>query len=258
MGNTAGTSNSVDRALSILELVVQQPEGFTNSEISRELDIPKSSASYLLRTLEQRGYLRRDGDSQRYRIGLKVAGLAHGVKEFEELRRVAAPVLEQLVERTGLTAHVAILEHGRAVYIERAERPGFLRINTWIGRDLDVHATAVGKVLMAHRPESEVRQVLESQGMEAKTPHTITTPGAYLEELEKVRTTGYARDDEENNLGVRCVAAPIFGVTGEVLAAVGLTGANSQVTPEALPQLSRIVVKTALLISRDLGYTGAR
>jgi DNA-binding IclR family transcriptional regulator len=258
MEEATGTSNSVDRALSILELVVHEADGMTNSEISRQLSIPKSSASYILRTLEQRGYLRRDSESQRYRIGLKVAGLTHGMREFADLRQAASAVLDQLVERTRLTAHLAILEHGRAVYIDRAERPGFLRINTWVGRELDVHTTAVGKVLLAYRPQGEVRRILAAQGMEAKTPKTISNPDDYLEELVKVRTEGFAEDDEENNLGVRCVAAPVFGGSGEVVAAIGLTGASSQVTTEDVPQLSRIVIKGALMASRNLGYTGAR
>lgn len=255
---TAATSNAVDRALNILELVVQRSDGLTNSEISRKLSIPKSSASYLLRTLEQRGYVRRDPTTHRYRIGLKAASLAHGMMEFVDLRQAASPVLHQLVERTRLTAHLAILDHGRAVYIDRAENPGFLRINTWVGRDLDVHTTAVGKILLAQKPEEEIRRILAQEGMAASTPKTITSPEAYLQELEKVRSQGYAEDNEENNLGVRCVAAPIYGSIGEVLAAIGLTGASSQVTDENVFQLARAVIKAALLVSRQLGYGGSR
>ena len=200
---TAATSNAVDRALNILELVVQRSDGLTNSEISRKLSIPKSSASYLLRTLEQRGYVRRDPTTHRYRIGLKAASLAHGMMEFVDLRQAASPVLHQLVERTRLTAHLAILDHGRAVYIDRAENPGFLRINTWVGRDLDVHTTAVGKILLAQKPEEEIRRILAQEGMAASTPKTITSPEAYLQELEKVRSQGYAEDNEENNTTLR-------------------------------------------------------
>ncbi len=254
------TSNSaaVERALNILELVVDRVDGMTNSEISRKLAIPKSSASYLLRTLEERGYLRRDPASHRYRIGLKVASLAHGMLEFLDLRQAASPVLRQLVERTRLTAHLAILDNGRAVYIDRAEIPGFLRINTWVGRDINVHATAVGKVLMAYRSEREVRDVLEAQGMARKTANTLETPEAYLASLQEVRRLGFAEDIEENNLGVRCVAAPVFNAAGEVTAAIGLTGASSQVTDENAPQLARIAIKAALMASLNLGCSGSR
>lgn len=251
-------SNAVDRALNILELVVQRTEGMTNSELSRRLDIPKSSASYLLRTLEQRGYLRRDAETQRYRIGVKAAGLAHGMREFVDLRQAASPVLQQLVERTRLTAHLAILDHGRAVYIDRAENPGFLRINTWIGRDLEVHTTAVGKVLMARKPESEVRRTLKEAGMAKKTPRSITSAEEYLEELSRVRARGYAVDNEENSAGVRCVAAPVFGASGEILAAIGLTAATSQIPEEATALLARTVIKAALLVSRQCGYVNPR
>ncbi len=255
---TTANSTAVERALSILELVVQKSEGLTNSEISRQLTIPKSSASYLLRTLEDRGYLRRDQNSHRYRIGIKVASLAHGMLEFVDLRQAASPVLRQLVEKTGLTAHLAILDNGRAVYIDRAENPGFLRINTWVGRDLNVHATAVGKALMAHREESEVRDILDKQGMEQKTHRTVTTAAEYLLQLEQVRTLGFAEDIEENNLGVRCVGAPVFDAGGQGIAAIGLTGAISQVTSENAPNLAKVVVKAASIVSRQLGFAGAR
>jgi len=258
MTDSTSKSNSVDRALSILELVALRTDGMTNSEISRKLRIPKSSASYILRTLEQRGYLRRDSHSQRYSIGLKIAGLAHGMREFSELRDAASPILERLVEKTRLTAHLAVLEKGQAVYIDRAEHPGFLKINTWVGRHLNVHATAVGKILLADRSSAEVQAILAAQGMEAKTPKTISHPAAYLEELALVRKQGFAEDNEENNLGVRCVAAPVLGAAGEVIAAIGLTGASSHVTDESVPQISRIVIEGALLVSRQLGFTGAR
>lgn len=256
MSKQEPTSNAVDRALSILELVVEHARGLTHSEISHRLRIPKSSASYLLRTLEQRGYLRRGADG-RFTIGLRVVGLAKHAAEFVGLRQAAAPVMQQLVERTRLTAHLAILDRGRAVYIHRSEIPGFLRINTWVGKDLAIHSTAVGKVLAAPLPEAEVRELLAVHGMEAKTSRTLTTPADFLAELERVRERRYAVDDEENNDGVRCVAAPITDRDGRVCAALGLTGASSQLSPAAEEETARAVIKSALLISRELGDSPA-
>lgn len=255
MPSETPSSNAVDRALSILELVAERSEGLTNAEISHRLGIPKSSASYILRTLEQRGYLRRARETGRYTIGIKIIGLAKEGLELTDLRQAASPVLVQLVERTRLTAHLAILDHGRAVYIDRAEVPGFLRINTWVGKDLAVHSTAVGKVLTSGLGEPEVRSILEEQGMEPKTPATLVTPQAFLEELYRVRSRGYAVDDEENSPGVRCVAAPVYDIGGRIQAAVGLSGATTQLSRDAETEISRAVVKAALLVSRQMGYT---
>ncbi|MCB1054931.1 MAG: IclR family transcriptional regulator [Acidobacteria bacterium] len=257
MSTDSPSSNAVDRALNILELVAERSDGFTNSEISHRLGIPKSSASYILRTLERRGYLRRDRRTGRYTIGIKIVGLAKEGLELADLRQAASPVLVQLVERTRLTAHLAILDHGRAVYIDRAEIPGFLRINTWVGKDLPVHSTAVGKVLTADLPEPAVRTILEEQGMPGKTPTTLTRPDDFLEELERVRTRGYAVDDEENSIGVRCVAAPVYDGSGRVQAAIGLSGASSQLGRDAEAEISRAVVKAALLVSRQMGFAGS-
>lgn len=248
------TTTSVERALDILEFVAAAERGQTNSDISRRLSIPKSSASYLLRTLESRGYLRRDTESGRYRIGVKLLGLGQSAMTGLDLHRLAGPVLRELVESTGLTGHVAILDHGRAVYIDRAEKPGFIRINTWVGRELTVHSTSVGKVLVSDIPLAELDRILERDGLEKLTPETITSRSALLEELEHVRSHGYAVDNEENNLGVRCVAVPIFDQDGRVRAALGLSGATSQVTEEAVATIAGTLKEAAGRISSQIGY----
>src|SRR5262245_62132272 len=110
-------SDSVERALSILEAVGQRPAGMTNSEISRRLDMPKSSASYILRVLERRGYLQRDGESGRYRLGLSLLALAQGVQAGQDVREVALPILRQLADRCRLSAHLGVVDRGEAVYV---------------------------------------------------------------------------------------------------------------------------------------------
>src|SRR5713226_4211716 len=143
-------STAVERALAILESIAQRHDGLTNSQISGRLGIPKSSASYILRTLERRGYLRRESETGKYRLGLKVLSLGRGVLAGLNIGEAALPVLRALVERTQLTAHLAVLDHGEAVYIEKVDAPGFIKMNTWVGRRMFIHSTSVGKVLMAH------------------------------------------------------------------------------------------------------------
>ena len=132
-------SVAVERALGMLEHVAQAPEGLTNAEVSRKLQIPKSSASYILRTLERQGYLNRDPQSGRYRVGLKILSLSRGALSGIDVREVALPILRHLMEKTNLTCHLAILDGPEAVYIEKVEPEGFIRMDTWVGRRMRVH-----------------------------------------------------------------------------------------------------------------------
>jgi DNA-binding IclR family transcriptional regulator len=252
----AGASTAVVRALAILEAIADRQRGLTNSEISRSLRIPKSSASYILRTLVQRGYVYREHATGKYKLGLKVLSLNRGALGGLDVREVSLPILRQLVERIHLTVHLAILDHGEAVYVERVEAPGFIKMDTWVGRRMAVHSTSVGKALIAYLPETEVEAIIQAQGLRRRTPKTITARARFLRELAQVRTQGYAVDDEENSPGVRCVAAPIFGSRGMVEAAVGATGTTSQVDDAALPKIAERLKTAARHISQQLGYRG--
>jgi IclR family acetate operon transcriptional repressor len=230
----------------------------TNAEISRKLRIPKSSASYLLRTLERGGYLRRERESGQYRLGLKVLSLSHLALADLDFRQVAAPVLRQLVEATQLTAHLAVLDQGQAVYIEKVDAPGFIKMNTWVGRRMDLHSTSVGKALAAWLPAEELEGIWKSRGLPKRTPQTITVVSRLQHELEKVRRQGYAVDEEENSVGVRCVAAPVFNTLGEVEASVGLTGTIGQFGRSSIPKVAELVREAARKVSQQMGYSARR
>ena len=247
-------SVAVERALAMLEAVAQEPEGLSNAEISRKLRIPKSSASYILRTLETQGYLNRDGESGKYHMGLKILSLSRGALSGIDVREVALPVMRHLMEKTSLTCHLAILDGPVAVYIEKVEPEGFIRMDTWVGRRMRVHATSVGKALVAHIPQEKLEKILAEIGMERRTPKTITTVPRLLKELEKVRAQGYAVDDEENNLGARCVGAPVFNQQGGIEASVGLSGTINQVNAQTMPRILEALKDAARHISMQLGY----
>ncbi|MGH9803531.1 MAG: IclR family transcriptional regulator, partial [Candidatus Acidiferrales bacterium] len=140
------------------------------------------------------------------------------------------------------------------VYVDKVEATGFIRMDTWVGRRMDVHCTSVGKALVAFRPEAEVEALLRKRGMARHTPRTITSSGRLLRELEEVRAHGYAVDDEENSLGVRCLAAPVFDAGGAVAAALGVTGTTAQVSRAAQARIAEQVQEAARKLSRRLGY----
>ncbi len=248
------SSTAVLRVLAILEAVAERNVGLTNSEISRKLKIPKSSASYLLRTLEHAGYLRREQATGKYRLGLKVLGLGSGVEVGGDLKEAALPVLRQLVERSHLTAHLAVLDHGEAVYIERVDSPGFIKMDTWVGRRMEINSTGVGKALVAHLSGVEIEAIIKERGLKKRTPKTITSHAKLMADLTRVRERGYAIDDEENSLGARCIAAPVFDHLGRVAAAVGVSGTTAQVNRASIKKITEMVRAAALKISHHLGY----
>jgi DNA-binding IclR family transcriptional regulator len=250
-------ATAVERALNILESVAERPNGLSNSEISRKLAIPKSSASYILRTLERRGYLRREGQTGRYRLGLKILSLGRDAQSNLDIRDVAVPFMRSLVERVHLTAHLAVLDQGEAVYIEKIEAPGFFKVNTWVGRRMYLHSTSVGKALLAWLPKQEVDTIVRQQGMKKRTPKTIHSVSRLLADLELVRERGYARDDEENSTGARCLGAPIVDAAGNVTAALGVSGTLTQVDEENVSRIAEALKETARRISRQLIKSGA-
>jgi IclR family transcriptional regulator, acetate operon repressor len=247
-------SVAVERALAMLEAVAEESEGLSNAELSRRLQIPKSSASYILRTLATQGYLNRDGESGKYRVGLKILSLSRGALSGIDVREVALPIMRHLVEKTNLTCHLAILDGPDAVYIEKVEPTGFIRMDTWVGRRMRVHATSVGKALVAYIPQPRLEKIFAERGLEKRTAKTITTLPKLLKDLDRVRTQGYAVDDEENNLGARCLGAPVFNQQGAIEASIGLSGTTNQVNPQTFPRLVEELKDAARHVSMQLGY----
>jgi len=251
---------AVERALNILEAAAQRRDGLTNAEISRKLGIPKSSASYILRTLEKRSYLRREAETGRYRLGLKILSLGGDAQANLDIADVALPFMRLLGEKIRMTVHLAVLDQGEAVYIEKVEAPGFFKVNTWVGRRMFLHSTSVGKCLLAWLPKHDIENIVKQQGLKKRTPKTITSITRLIAELEHVKQSGYAVDDEENSLGARCLGAPIFDTIGNVTAALGASGTLTQTDEDSMPRIIEALKETARRISRQMqkgGVTGA-
>jgi DNA-binding IclR family transcriptional regulator len=243
---------AVLRGLQILELLAGQKKRWTTSEVSRKLRIPKSTTSYLLRTLLASGYLVREEEGI-YRLGMKLIALGGQALHGLELREVALPSLRRLATETQTTAHLAVLEGSEAVYIERVPSPGFIQLDTWVGRRMPLHSTSVGKVLLAFLPAVEADIVMQSIALPRFTARTIVSLSRLKQELNKIRDAGVAVDNEENTLGVRCVAAPIFRDGSIVVAALSLTGPVQQVTEERMAGIAEKVQETARQLTLALG-----
>jgi len=256
-------TNSLERALALLELLEQTPGGLRNADISRELKIPRSTCSYIAARLEQKGYLRRQEDTRRYQIGLKTVALAHGALRELGFRTMAEPVLYRLASDTGMSAGIGVLQQGRVLLVDRLEGPGFVsevvhrkiprgrtREQRDIGRELNVHTTALGKVLLAFLPEQQRTELLRDLVLTRRTSETIVSKAKLMAQLLDVRRQGYATAEEEEYSGVRSLGAPIYDSAREVRAAVALNGNVTESAWNDMAALVKLIQEAAAEISK--------
>jgi len=229
---TENSTNSLERALAILEYVAHKSGGLTNAEISQHFKIPTSTASYILKRLEREGYLRRSSENGRYEVGLKIVALSHGALRDMGLRRIAEPILHRLSAQARVSALIGVLEQGHLMIVDKVEKPDLARIDMDIGVRYPAHSTALGKVLLAHLTKDQLVALFDHSALAKTSPKTIDSKDRLTAELETVRKNGYAASDGELFLGIRAIAAPIFDETGQVVAAVSITGVTIYVEDE--------------------------
>lgn len=241
---------SLARGLKILGLLNQAPDGLSITEIAETLGVDKGSASRLVATLRSYGYAEKDEISRRFYLGPQVVSLSRSVLQRLPLREAAKPFLRQLMERTGECAHLAVLAQGQALYIDQVESPATLRVNAQVGELKPLHCTALGKVLLAF----SAGDILEAlpQPLEAFTERTITDPRQLRQHLEQISQMGYAVDDEEFDLGVRCLAAPVFDFRGKLAGSLGISGPTTRMTSTRLLELAAAVVETGKALSERM------
>jgi DNA-binding IclR family transcriptional regulator len=243
---------ALDRALTVLECIAQSRKGFSVSELSRRLTLPKSSVHLILRTFERRGYLQKQRTGGRYRFGMKLMSLGHLALDGVELRDEARPIIERLVRETGLTAHLGILERGEIVIIERVDAASPIRVVSFVGRRMKLHSTAVGKALAAFLPTAEIEAQMAQAPLEPRNERTIASAEAFQRELDQIRGRGYAFNDEEDELGVRAVGAAIRDADGVSLAAVSVVGTTGQLPLERVEAIGQAVCHAANEISSQM------
>jgi len=249
---------SLERALSVLQCLGHSKRGFSISEIGRRLKIPKSSAHLILTTLERRGFLQKNTQTGRYHFGLQLVSLSRSALENLDLREEARPFLRSLMQESGFTVHMAVLERDEAVIIEKVEAPGLVRLASWIGRRLDVNCTGVGKILIAFLPNEELDYLLRTKEFARHNRRTIVSKSALRRELALVKKSGYALDNEEDEPGVLCIGAPVFDQNGKAVAAISIAGTTSQIGIARVPPLARLVMRVARGISSRLGYVAQK
>jgi IclR family acetate operon transcriptional repressor len=217
-----GGVQSLERAFGLLELLADAGGVLTLSELATRSGLPMPTIHRLVRTLVSLGYLRQDA-ARRYTLGPRLIRLGETAGRL--LGGWARPFLAELMEATGETANLAVLEAGEVVYVGQVPSRHSMRMFTEVGRRVQPHCTAVGKVLLAQLPESEAAKVLGGRTLPAHTSHTVTEPAALLAEFPQIKAQGYAVDDQEQELGVRCLAVVVPGApTATALSVSGPEG----------------------------------
>lgn len=254
MKHSSKKIGSVQRAIDILNLFRSQSPELGTTEIARALSLHKSTTASLVYTLEANGFLSQNPTTRKYHLGFKVVERAFAMLDQIEFRQVAYPHLQALRNEWNETVNLAVLDASEVVFVERMLGTKALGMRSEIGRRSPAHSTAVGKALLSCLPNTQVEELVKRCGLLAVTPKTITDSDRLLAELEQVREQGYAVDDEENEIGGRCVAVPIFDHTGQAIAAVSISAPTARLPLSDVPQAGAMVVKTAKAISRELGY----
>lgn len=244
---------ALDKALTVLEEIAESKVGLGLPELVERTGFAKSSIHCLLVTLERRGYIHRNVRTSRYLFGTRLFSLANTTLIGLTLREQAAPFLRALALSTGLTTHMAILDKGEAVLISKYEPLGIFRLATWLGKRMDVHCTSLGKALLCTLPEKEVQDILKAHGMPRHNENTIASSRKLLLDLQLSAKRGYCLDDEEDEIGLRCIGVPILDSEDIAMAAISVAGTTVQVHRGNIEALSQILKDTARKISETVG-----
>ncbi len=248
--------STLDKGLHVLETLAQidHPDGLSLTELSHVLGMHRTTLLRILTTLQARGFISRDRTTDRYQIGIRMLALSSALLCRLDIRQIARPALKALSADTQELVHLVVLDGGAVVTIERLEGTHTLSLRTELGERRPAYCTASGKVFLAYLPPAEAEAILV-QGMPAVTMRTITTREAMDQQLAEVMRRGYAWDDEERVEGVRCVAAPVFGHEGDVIAAVSLACPSLRTPSERVWILGERVKEAAMAISQSMGYS---
>lgn len=244
----------LDRAAEILAVVAESQGECSLADLCAALDLHKSTIHRILMALEQHRFLEKDPDTNRYRLGVRLFELGSKAASVVDLRRCCRPFVSRVLQETGETTHFCVLDHGELLYVEKMEPERSVRMACSIGARAPAYCTAVGKSILAGLPDAEVDAIVSRSGMAARTKKTVTTLDGLRAELAKVRSRGYALDDEEIEEGLRCVGAAVRDHTGRPIAAISVSGPAFRLTDEKVLSVAQSVMRAAEEISLRLGF----
>ena len=252
-GAPTGQVQSLTRGLSILEALANADGGLTLTDVARRVALPPSTTHRLLATLEKTGYVYQAGDLGLWYVGLQAFAVGSGFLANRDFVAQSHAYLRRLMEQSGETANLAILDGTEAVFIGQVQCREMMRLLVKLGSRVPLHASGVGKAIFAALPDEQIEAILKLRGLPKITPSTITAAETMWSALRVIRQRGWSFDDEEHALGTRCVAAPIYDEHAEPLGAISLAGPSSRLSDERIRQLGPVVAHTAEELTRRLG-----
>lgn len=243
---------ALDKALSVLLKLSQAERDIDLATLAAQTDLPKSTLVRLLHTMRLHNVVQQDLQTRRYRLGWGLINLGKAAERQFDLEKIVLPYLEQLKKETGETASFAILEGTRAVYLAQVPADSIIRGVPPIGSELQLHCTAVGKVLLTSYPEELFEQRVVEHGLPRLTENTIVNSEQLRKEIKVVASQGFAVDNEEAECGGRCIASPIIGSDGSVIAAISITGPISRIREDRIGEYAEIVKRIAQRVTEAL------
>jgi len=248
---------SLDRAFGLLETLSLQPDGMQLTELTQVTGLHKSTIHRLLASLIKLGYVKKAEDSGRYRLSLKLVELSGRIVDSMDVLRVSGKFLDRLRDQVQETVHLVVREGVDILYTYKAESlSSSYRMASRVGMRRALYCTAAGKSILATMPDAEVAAIWAKSDIQAITPHTIVNLECLMEELAQVRRLGYALDNEENALGVRCIGAAISDYTGIGSAAFSVSAPVVRMSDQRVAALAAEVLAIRKQISGELGYRG--
>ncbi|WP_028933689.1 IclR family transcriptional regulator [Pseudonocardia spinosispora] len=245
-------SQAVERAISILEMISKGPQ--RPQDVAERLQVHRTTALRLMQDLAKGGLARKNEDGT-FTAGYRLAGLAHAALEQFDLRTIAHPHLRDLCRELQVTVHIATVVDDAVVYADKIEPHGKVRLYSEIGKPVRLHASGVGKAILAFMPPAERAVLLDGYVFERYTETTVASPDAFVEELRRIRARGFSTDDGEFESFVNCIGHPVYDATGVVRTAISVTAIKADTDLEALRARLPAIRRTATAISSELGWT---
>ena len=250
---TGSQVKSLVRGLSILDRLAEAQDGIALTDLAQRVGLPASTTHRLLNTLVAQGFVRQDEPSGRWMIGVECFAVGNAFLYSRDFVSVSRPYMRRLMEQSGETANLSVLDDGQAILLSQVECHEMMRMLARLGSRTPLHASGVGKALLAALPEKEVSNILHRRGLPRMTETTIDTPEKLMQDLQQVRVRGYAVDDEEHAVGLRCVAATIHDEYAEPLASISLSGPRARISRERMAGLGSLVLEATTEITAALG-----
>lgn len=252
-GESTGQVQSLCRALSILNVIADVDNGLTMSEIAQRTGLPVSTTHRLLTTLQHERYVRYENDLSLWRMGVQAFIIGNAFVRSRDIIATSRPFMNALMEKSGETVNLAVADQGECIYLAQVECRQMMRVQAKPGSRVPIHSSAVGKALLAAMPTEKTLKFIKMREFERATDKTVIDQKALSREIDEVRENGYACDDEEHCVGLRCVASAIYDEFGEPIAAVSLSGPRARIEDERFPVLGAMVRETAAEITAAMG-----